>query len=303
VAVAVSGLTKSFGSHVAVDDLTFNVEPGFVTGFLGPNGAGKSTAMRCMLDLDPKDSGSVTFDGSRFGDIDQPVREVGSLLDATAFDPNRSARSHLRYLAASGGLPKSRVDDVLGLTGLHEVSKRHVGNFSLGMHQRLGIAAAVLGDPQYLFLDEPTNGLDPEGIKWVRQFLRDLADDGRGILVSSHLLTELELYVDHLVVIGKGRMLAQGSVADLKSQQQSTITVRSPDWERLVQLLTQRGATCTPTSSNTFEVQGVPAELIGDLAALERIPVHELHTEDVSLEEAFLDITRDTQEYKSGGAQ
>ena len=303
MAVAVSGLTKSFGSHVAVDDLTFNVEPGFVTGFLGPNGAGKSTAMRCMLDLDPKDSGSVTFDGSRFGDIDQPVREVGSLLDATAFDPNRSARSHLRYLAASGGLPKSRVDDVLGLTGLHEVSKRHVGNFSLGMHQRLGIAAAVLGDPQYLFLDEPTNGLDPEGIKWVRQFLRDLADDGRGILVSSHLLTELELYVDHLVVIGKGRMLAQGSVADLKSQQQSTITVRSPDWERLVQLLTQRGATCTPTSSNTFEVQGVPAELIGDLAALERIPVHELHTEDVSLEEAFLDITRDTQEYKSGGAQ
>jgi ABC-2 type transport system ATP-binding protein len=303
VAVAVSGLTKSFGSHVAVDDLTFNVEPGTVTGFLGPNGAGKSTAMRCMLDLDPKDSGSVTFDGSRFVDIDQPVREVGSLLDAAAFDPNRSARSHLRYLAASGGLPKSRVDDVLGLTGLHEVSKRHVGNFSLGMHQRLGIAAAVLGDPQYLFLDEPTNGLDPEGIKWVRQFLRDMADDGHGILVSSHLLTELELYVDHLVVIGKGRMLAQGSVADLKSQQQSTITVRSPDWERLVQLLTQRGATCSPTSSNTFEVQGVPAELIGDLAALERIPVHELHTEDVSLEEAFLDITRESQEYQSGGAQ
>jgi ABC-2 type transport system ATP-binding protein len=303
VAVAVSGLTKSFGSHVAVDDLTFNVEPGTVTGFLGPNGAGKSTAMRCMLDLDPKDSGSVTFDGSRFGDIDRPIREVGSLLDATAFDPSRSARSHLRYLAASGGLPRTRVDDVLGLTGLHEVSKRHVGNFSLGMHQRLGIAAAVLGDPQYLFLDEPTNGLDPEGIKWVRQFLRDMADDGRGILVSSHLLSELELYVDHLVVIGKGRMLAQGSVADLKGQQQSTITVRSPDWERLVQRLTQRGATCTPTSANTFEVQGVPAELIGDLAALERIPVHELHTEDVSLEEAFLDITRDTQEYKSGGAQ
>ena len=303
MAIAVSGLTKKFGSHTAVDDLSFSVETGTVTGFLGPNGAGKSTAMRCMLDLDPKNSGSVLFDGSRFGDLDQPIRTVGSLLDATAFDPNRSARSHLRYLAASGGLPKSRVDDVLGLTGLHEVSKRHVGNFSLGMHQRLGIAAAVLGDPEYLFLDEPTNGLDPEGIKWVRQFLREMADEGRGILVSSHLLTELELYVDHLVVIGKGRMLAQGSVHDLKGQQVATITVRAPEWERLIELLTQRGATCTPTVSNTFEVQGVPAELIGDLAALEHIAVHELHTVEVTLEAAFLDITQESQEYKSGGAQ
>ena len=303
MAIAISGLTKKFGSHTAVDDLSFSVEPGTVTGFLGPNGAGKSTAMRCMLDLDPKDSGSVIFDGSRFGDIDQPIRTVGSLLDSTAFDPNRSARSHLRFLAAAGGLPKSRVDEVLGLTGLHEVSKRHVGNFSLGMHQRLGIAAAVLGDPQYMFLDEPTNGLDPEGIKWVRQFLREMADEGRGILVSSHLLTELELYVDHLVVIGKGRMLAQGSVQELKGQQVATVTVRAPEWVRLTELLIQRGATCTPTVSNTFEVDGVPAELIGDLAALEHIAVHELHTEKVTLEAAFLDITRSSQEYKSGGAQ
>ena len=303
MAVVVSDLTKSFGSHVAVDDISFSVEPGTVTGFLGPNGAGKSTAMRCMLGLDVKDSGSVTFDGSRIGDIDQPIREVGSLLDSTAFDPNRSARSHLRYLAASGGLPKSRVDDVLGLTGLHEVSKRHVGNFSLGMHQRLGIAAAVLGDPKYILLDEPTNGLDPEGIKWVRQFLREMADDGRGILVSSHLLSELELYVDHLIVIGKGRMLAQGSVSDLKGQQQSAVTVRAPEWERLIELLTQRGATCTPTVSSTIEVRGVPAELVGDLAALEHIAVHELHTETVTLEDAFLDITKETQEYKSGGGQ
>jgi ABC-2 type transport system ATP-binding protein len=303
MAIAISGLTKKFGSHTAVDDLSFSVELGTVTGFLGPNGAGKSTAMRCMLDLDPKDSGSVIFDGSRFGDLDQPIRTVGSLLDSTAFDPNRSARSHLRYLAAAGGLPKSRVDEVLGLTGLHEVSKRHVGNFSLGMHQRLGIAAAVLGDPKYMFLDEPTNGLDPEGIKWVRQFLREMADEGRGILVSSHLLTELELYVDHLVVIGKGRMLAQGSVHDLKGQQVATVTVRAPEWVRLTELLTQRGATCTPTVSNTFEVDGVPAELIGDLAALEHIAVHELHTEEVTLEAAFLDITRSSQEYKSGGAQ
>ena len=303
MAIAVSGLTKKFGSHAAVDDLTFSVEPGTVTGFLGPNGAGKSTAMRCMLDLDPKNSGSVTFDGSRFGDLDQPIRTVGSLLDATAFDPNRSARSHLRYLSASGGLPKSRVDEVLGLTGLHEVSKRHVGNFSLGMHQRLGIAAAILGDPSYIFLDEPTNGLDPEGIKWVRPFLREMADDGRGIFVSSHLLSELELYVDHLVVIGKGRMLAQGSVDDLKGQQLATVTVRAPEWERLTELLTQRGATCTPTVSNTFEVQGVPAELVGDLAALEHIAVHELHTEEVTLEAAFLDITQASQEYKAGGVQ
>lgn len=299
--IAVSGLTKTFGSHVAVDDLTFNVEPGMVTGFLGPNGAGKSTAMRCMLDLDRRDSGSITFDGSRLGDIDHPIREVGGLLDATAFDQSRSARSHLRYLAASGGLPKSRVDEVLGLTGLHEVSKRHVGSFSLGMHQRLGIAAAMLGDPRYIFLDEPTNGLDPEGIKWVRQFLRDMVDEGRGVLVSSHLLTELELYVDYLVVIGKGRLLSQGSVEDLKGQRQSTVTVRSPGADRLVELLQQRGATCTPTLSHTFEVQNAPAEMVGDLAALERIPIHELHTERASLEEAFLDITRDSQEYKSGG--
>jgi len=303
MAIAVSGLTKKFGSHTAVDDLTFSVETGTVTGFLGPNGAGKSTAMRCMLDLDPKNSGSVTFDGSRFGDLDQPIRTVGSLLDATAFDSNRSARSHLRYLAASGGLSRSRVDEVLGLTGLHEVSKRHVGNFSLGMHQRLGIAAAVLGDPKYMFLDEPTNGLDPEGIKWVRQFLRELADEGRGILVSSHLLSELELYVDHLVVIGKGRMLAQGSVQELKGQQLATVTVRAPEWVRLTELLAQRGATCTPTVSNTFEVQGVPAELVGDLAALEHIAVHELHTEEVTLEAAFLHITQESQEYKSGGGQ
>ena len=303
MAIAVSGLTKRFGSHTAVDNLTFNVEPGTVTGFLGPNGAGKSTAMRCMLDLDPRDEGSVTFDGARFRDIDEPLRTVGTLLDATAFDPNRSARSHLRYLAAAGGLPKSRVDEVLGLTGLHEVSKRHVGAFSLGMHQRLGIAAAALGDPQYLFLDEPTNGLDPEGIKWVRQFLRELATEGRGILVSSHLLSELELYVDHLVVIGKGRMLAQGSVADLKGKQTSTIVVRTPEWERLGQLLTQRGASFTPTVSNTIEVEGVPAELIGDLAALEGIPLHELHTEEATLEEAFLEITHQSQEYKSGGEQ
>jgi ABC-2 type transport system ATP-binding protein len=303
VAVAVSGLTKRFGDHTAVDDLTFSVEPGSVTGFLGPNGAGKSTAMRCMLDLDPRDSGSVSFDGARFRDVDQPLRTVGSLLDATAFDPSRSGRSHLRYLAASAGLPKSRVDEVLGLTGLHEVSKRHVGTFSLGMHQRLGIAAAVLGDPKYIFLDEPTNGLDPEGIKWVRQFLREMAADGRGILVSSHLLSELELYVDNLIVIGRGRMLAQGSVDDLKGQQQSTIVVRTPEWERLRDLLAQRGASITPTLSNTIEVAGVPAELIGDLAALERIPLHELHTEEATLEDAFLEITHDSQEYKSGGDQ
>ena len=258
----------------------------------------QSDVSRATLD------GAVWVDGKGPDvDLDQPIRTVGSLLDATAFDPNRSARSHLRYLTASGGLPKSRVDEVLGLTGLHEVSKRHVGNFSLGMHQRLGIAAAVLGDPKYLFLDEPTNGLDPEGIKWVRQFLREMADEGRGILVSSHLLSELELYVDHLVVIGKGRMLAQGSVDDLKGQQLATVTVRAPEWVRLTELLTQRDATCTPTVSNTFEVDGVPAELIGDLAALEHIAVHELHTEEVTLEAAFLDITQDSQEYKSGGGQ
>lgn len=300
MSVVVSNLTKRFGAHTAVDNLSFSVEPGTVTGFLGPNGAGKSTAMRCMLDLDPRDAGGVTFDGARFKDVDQPLRMVGSLLDATAFDPNRSARNHLRYLTASGGLAKSRVDDVLGLTGLHDVSKRHVGAFSLGMHQRLGIAAAMLGDPQYLFLDEPTNGLDPEGIKWVRRFLRELADDGRGVLVSSHMLSELELYVDHLVVIGKGQVLAQGSVQELKGAQQSTIIVRSPQWEHLGELLAQRGASYTPTLSNTIEVKGVPAELIGDLAALERIPLHELHTEEATLEEAFLEITQHSQEYTSG---
>ena len=300
MALVVTGLTKRYGGKVVVDDLSLTVGPGEVTGFLGPNGAGKSTTMRMMLDIDRADNGSVAFDGTSFASLDSPLRTVGSMLDANAIDPDRSARSHLRYLAASAGLPMTRVDDVLGLTGMHEAAKRHVKTFSLGMHQRLGIAGALLGNPKYLLLDEPTNGLDPEGIRWIREFLRESANDGRGILVSSHLLSELSQYVDRLVVIGRGRLLAEGTVDEFTSMQTTTaVTVRSPGLDQLIDLIEQRGGVIT-RDSDTIDVADMTAEAIGDLAALHQIPLHELHTVRQSLEEAFLEVTAEAQEYRAG---
>ena len=237
MAIVAEGLTKQYGDKLAVDNLSLTIEPGRVTGFLGPNGAGKSTTMRMMLDIDRATRGTTTFDGQRFSKLDSPLKMVGSMLDANAVEPKRSAQAHLRYLAASAGLPDSRVGEVLALTGLTDAAKRLAGNFSLGMHQRLGIAAALLGDPKYLFFDEPTNGLDPEGIRWVREFLQQLAGEGRGVLVSSHLLSELSLYVDHIVVIGKGRFIASGSVHEFESMRgQAAVTVQSPRLTELVAL-------------------------------------------------------------------
>lgn len=303
MAIVAEGLTKRYGNKLAVDDLSLTIEPGRVTGFLGPNGAGKSTTMRMMLDIDRATSGTTTFDGNRFSKLDSPLRVVGAMLDANAVEPKRSARSHLRYLAASAGLPATRVDEVLGLTGLRDAAKRQVGNFSLGMHQRLGIAAALLGDPKYLLLDEPTNGLDPEGIRWVREFLQQLAAEGRGVLVSSHLLSELSLYVSHVVVIGKGRFIASGSVDDFESMQgPAKVTVQSPRLAELVVLIEQRGGHVVPTAHG-IEVTNMTAAAIGDLAALHRIELHELHTEHQSLEATFLELTADSQEYRSTGVE
>lgn len=301
MAIVAEGLTKQYGDKLAVDNLSLTIEPGRVTGFLGPNGAGKSTTMRMMLDIDRATRGTTTFDGQRFSKLDSPLKMIGSMLDANAVEPKRSARAHLRYLAASAGLPDSRVDEVLALTGLSDAAKRHAGNFSLGMHQRLGIAAALLGDPKYLFFDEPTNGLDPEGIRWVREFLQQLAGEGRGVLVSSHLLSELSLYVDHIVVIGKGRFIASGSVHEFESMQGSAaVTVQSPRLAELIALIEPRGGQVTPTPDG-IEVTDMTAAAIGDLAALHRIELHELHTEHQSLEATFLELTADAQEYRSTG--
>ncbi len=301
MAIVAEGLTKQYGDKLAVDNLSLTIDAGRVTGFLGPNGAGKSTTMRMMLDIDRATSGTTTFDGQRFSNLASPLQVVGAMLDANAVEPKRSARSHLRYLAASAGLPDGRVDEVLGLTGLRDAAKRHVGNFSLGMHQRLGIAASLLGDPKYLFFDEPTNGLDPEGIRWVREFLQQLAAEGRGVLVSSHLLSELSLYVDHIVVIGKGRFIASGSVHEFESMQgQAAVTVESPRMAELVALIEPRGGHVTPTPHG-IEVTNMTAASIGDLAALHQIELHELHTEQQSLEATFLELTADAQEYRSTG--
>jgi ABC-2 type transport system ATP-binding protein len=300
MAVIVEGLSKTFGDKVAVGDLDMTVEPGMVTGFLGPNGAGKSTTMRMMLGIDRRDRGTVTFDGSTYAQLEQPSRMVGAMLDAHAVDPDRSAKSHLSYLAASGGLPASRVDEVMGLTGIREVAKRHVGAFSLGMHQRLGIASAMLGDPKYLLLDEPTNGLDPEGIHWVRQFLHELARQGRGILVSSHLLAELSLYADRLVVIGRGRLITTGTVDDFRNEHATeSVTVRSPRLADLVDLIVERGGS-VERQGDEIVVHDMAASAIGDVAALHSIPIHELHTESSSLEDAYLEVTSEAQEYRSG---
>ena len=254
-----------------------------------------------MLGIDRSDRGTVSYDGAgAYAQLDAPTRMVGAMLDAHAVDPDRSARAHLSYLAAAAGLPASRVDDVMGLTGIREVAKRHVGAFSLGMHQRLGIAAAMLGDPKYLFLDEPTNGLDPEGIHWVRQFLKELARQGRGILVSSHLLAELSLYADRLIVIGRGRLITTGTIDDFRSAHATTsVTVRSPRGDDLIELIRQRGGS-VERRGDDIVVHDLAASAIGDVAALSGIPIHELHTETSSLEDAYLEVTAEAQEYRSG---
>ena len=299
--ISARNLTKHFGRRTAVDDLTFDVEPGVVTGFLGPNGSGKSTTMRLLLDLDHADGGTATFDGRRYREIDRPLTQVGSLLDATFVHPSRSAANHLRWLAAANGLPRRRVDEVLAMVGLTDVAGQGVGRFSLGMRQRLGIAGALLGDPPTLLLDEPANGLDPEGILWVRNFLRYLADQGRTVFVSSHLLAEMSQMADALVVIGRGRLIAASSVHEFINRFAGTyVSVRSPTSGAFAGLLRQQGATVETEPDGSLRITGLEAPAIGELAAAHDVVLHELAPQSASLEEAFLEVTREAQEYAAG---
>jgi ABC-2 type transport system ATP-binding protein len=295
------GLGKRFGDRRAVDNLTFQVQPGVVTGFLGPNGAGKSTTMRLMLGLDHGD-GVTRFDGQRYRDITAPMRRVGVLLEAKAFHPTRTARNHLRMLASANAIPMKRVDECLQLVGLDSVAGKKPKSFSLGMGQRLGLAAALLGEPDILLLDEPANGLDPQGITWLRDFLKAYAGRSGTILVSSHLLPEMELMADHLIVIGRGRLLADTPMAEFVARSSHTsVVVRSPEVARLHDLLIARGAKVTPESDGTLSLTGVTQEQVGDLAFAERVPLHELTTRTATLEEAFLEVTAGSQEFGTNG--
>ena len=302
--IEAQGLTKRYGSTVAVDDLSFTVESGRVTGFLGPNGAGKSTTMRMVLGLDRSDTGTVRIDGHSLRDFDPAMREVGALLDASYLHPTRRARDHLWALAVSNGLPRRRVDEVLDLVGLTDKANKRVGGFSLGMKQRLGLAAAMLGDPKTLLFDEPNNGLDPEGIQWMRRFMQALASEGRTVFVSSHLLSEMSLVSQDLVVIGKGKLIFQGPVGDFMADAATRwVTVRSPQIAQLAQAIQERGAKVTPIANDpsAIDVEGPTCAQIGELAAQMGVTLHELSPQVSSLEDAFLGATADAQEYHAGG--
>jgi ABC-2 type transport system ATP-binding protein len=297
------GLTKRYGDKVAVDDLSFTVKPGVVTGFLGPNGAGKSTTMRLILGLDRPDSGQALVNGHRFSSAKNPMREVGALLDAKDVHGGRTAQAHLVALCQSNGIPKSRVGEVLEMTGLREVAKKRIRGFSLGMSQRLGIAAAMLGDPQVLMFDEPVNGLDPEGIIWIRQFMQTLAARGRTVFVSSHLMSEMSITAEHLIVIGRGKLLADMSTADfIAENSQARTRVRSPQTEHLAEALAAGGGHVTPVDGY-LEVEGMTTDQVGDIAAATGLTVHELFTQRSSLEQAFMEMTRDSVEYHAGSPE
>jgi ABC-2 type transport system ATP-binding protein len=296
-------LTKRYGATVAVDDLSFDVRPGMVTGFLGPNGAGKTTTMRLILGLDHPNSGEVNVAGKRYRDLPAPLREVGALLDAKAMHGGRSAYNHLLCLAQSNGIPARRVKEVLEIVGLESVARRRANGFSLGMGQRLGIAAALLGDPAVLMFDEPVNGLDPEGIVWVRNLMRALASEGRTILVSSHLMSEMALTADHLIVIGRGRLIRDEGVSDfIESSSQRSVRVSSPQVDQLVALLQAGDAKVRPLTERAIEVLGMDAAAIGELAAAHSVVLHELTPQKASLEEAFMELTSDHVEYHASGA-
>jgi ABC-2 type transport system ATP-binding protein len=298
--IEATSLTKRYGARTAVDAIDFTVRPGQVTGFLGPNGAGKSTTMRMIVGLDRPSSGRVTVNGRPYAEHRAPLREVGALLDAKAVHTGRSARNHLRAIAATHGIPVRRVDEVIGLTGLESVARKRVGGFSLGMGQRLGIAAALLGDPATLILDEPVNGLDPEGVMWVRGFARQLAAEGRTVLLSSHLMSEMALTADHIIVLGKGRVVANAPVADILGSTGGFVRVRSPRVDEIARRLGQPDITVTSVDATTIEVRGARAEVIGDVAAALGVPLHELTLVQGSLEDAYLSLTRDEVEYRTG---
>ncbi|GHG56460.1 ATP-binding cassette domain-containing protein [Streptomyces griseocarneus] len=296
--IELEGLTKHYGDVRAVDHLTFTVRPGIITGFLGPNGAGKSTTMRMMLDLDHPTSGTVRIDGRHYRELHDPLRTVGALLDAKAMHGGRSAYHHLLCLAQSNGIPAGRVREALDTVGLSSVARKRTKGFSLGMGQRLGIAGALLGDPQILMFDEPVNGLDPEGIHWIRNLMKGLAAQGRTVFVSSHLMSEMALTADHLVVIGQGRLLADTSMADfIAENSRSFVRMRSPDHERLREVLRGAGIDFAPGAEGALEVAGEDAAHLGELAARHQLVLHELSPQSASLEEAFMRLTAGSVEY------
>ncbi|GHJ53168.1 ABC transporter ATP-binding protein [Micromonospora chersina] len=296
--IDVTGLSKRYGDKLAVDSLTFQVRPGIVTGFLGPNGAGKSTTMRMILGLDAPTAGTVTVNGSRYADHPAPLREIGALLEAKAVHTGRSARNHLLALAATHGIGRRRVDEVIDLVGLHEVAGKRAGGFSLGMGQRLGIAAALLGDPRVVMLDEPVNGLDPDGIRWIRDLLKGLAAEGRTVFVSSHLMSEMAQTAEHLIVVGRGRLIADVSLAEFtRRASRATVRVRSPQATALRDVLAGPTVAITGGEPGLLEVTGLTREQVGDRAAAAGLTLHELSATEASLEEAFMTMTRDAVEY------
>jgi ABC-2 type transport system ATP-binding protein len=296
--IELDGLTKAYRSRVAVDDLTVTVEPGRVTGFLGPNGSGKTTTMRCILGLARPTAGSATVLGRPYRELAEPMRRVGALVDPRARHPGRTAYAHLLALAQSNALPPERVDEVIDMVGLEGVAGERVRGFSLGMGQRLGIAAALLGDPDVLLLDEPVNGLDPEGIRWIRELLRDLADEGRTVLVSSHLMSEMEDTADHLIVLGRGRLLADVPMAELLGRH-SVVRVRSPDVAPLAGALQRAGGRVERDVDGGLLVEGLDVAQVGDVAYATDVPLHELTRVTASLEAAYLALTGDEVEYRA----
>ncbi|MFI2645663.1 ATP-binding cassette domain-containing protein [Streptomyces sp. NPDC018610] len=296
--IELAGLTKRYGEKVAVDGLTFTVRPGAVTGFLGPNGAGKSTTMRMILGLDHPTGGDVRIDGRHYHELANPLTYIGALLDAKAVHGGRSARNHLLCLAQSNGIPARRVGEVLETVGLTAVARKKAKGFSLGMSQRLGIAGALLGDPRILMFDEPVNGLDPEGIHWIRGLMKSLAAQGRTVFVSSHLMSEMALTADHLVVIGQGRLLADTTMADfIERNSHSRVRVRTPDRERLLDALHGAGIAVEEAGGGVLEVDGGEPERIGELAARHQVVLHELSVRQSSLEDAFMRLTAQSVEY------
>lgn len=290
-------VSKRYGDTLAVNDLSFEVKPGVVTGFLGPNGSGKSTTMRMILGLDNPTAGSCTINGRRYRDLEAPLRDVGALLDAKAVNPKRSARNHLRALALANDIPVRRVDDVLEFAGISSVANKLVGGFSLGMSQRLGIAAALLGDPGVLMFDEPVNGLDPEGIRWIRDFFRSLAQEGRTVFVSSHLMSEMALTADQIIVIGRGKFITRGSVDELTANAVGAVLVRSADPSAMRRALEGPSVTFEALNDNGLQVTGLSAEAIGERALAAGLAVHELTPQRASLEEVFMELTADAVEY------
>ncbi len=298
--IEATGLSKLYGATLAVDELSFTVPPGQVTGFLGPNGAGKSTTMRMILGLDEPTSGSVAINGRSYAEYRRPLFEVGALLEANALHPGRSAYNHLLWLALSNGIGRARVDQVLDQVGLQRVACKRVGGFSLGMRQRLGIAAALLGDPNVLMFDEPVNGLDPEGVLWIRTLLKSLAAEGRTVFLSSHLMSEMSLTADRLIIIGRGRLIAQTTVeAFLTSGSGNFVQVRSPQGDTFARLLEAQGITVARQADDALRITGTTCEAVGEVARANGLTLQELSAHQASLEEKYMELTRDAVDYRT----